>query len=88
MIEDYEMSSDLLENSTVFQYFKDQQLQFTLQQIENTNSATIQEDLLENNKYKIVSTTNGYFIICNENKSIFYMNADNTINTWAKYKYY
>lgn len=81
---DIEIAIDYFENSTVFQYLKEGNAIFSFQQIKSKNEkSTVQLDADE--KFKIINSTNGYFIVCDDNRTVFQMTTDNKIKNWGKY---
>jgi len=71
-------------NSTVYQYHQNGSILFTFQQV-NSESPAPKNILDESEKTKIVNTTNGYFIICETNRTVFYLTSDNQLKSWGKY---
>jgi len=80
----YKITIDHLDNSTVYQYLKNESVVFTFQKVNTKPSAD--DDLLDTvEKGKIINSTDGYFIVCEDNRSVFYMSSKNKLNSWGKY---
>ena len=80
-----DLKIEYLENSTVFQYYQDGQLLFTLQkagQVEPIEEH-VKVDTYDTNE--IINSSIGYFALCRENRTVLHVGNDNELISWAKY---
>ncbi len=82
--ENYEVVIDRRQRSIVFQYIEDGVVAFKFQLMQAPQTK-LTRTLESGEKYKIIASTKGYFILCEDHRTVFYMTDDHRLNSWGRY---